>query len=322
MSEPANVVRLEEVEIPEPGPGEVLVRMRLAPVNPSDINILQGVYGDLPRLPAVGGKEGAGRIEALGPGVTDLQVGDNVAADAELGSWREWAVVPARRVLRLPAGLEPEQAATIFVNPSTAYRMLHDAVELQPGDWVLQNGANSAVGLAVIEIARHLGLKTINLVRRADERRAGLEALGADVVIEDDKQAHKAVAAAAGGAPLRLGLDCIGGDSSARLNRVLAEGGRHVVYGAMSKQGTLASAGSLIFKDVVVQGYWVTRWYRQAGREAVAAMWEELAGLMRAGKLKPAVEASYPLADYAAAIARATESGRQGKILFDCTQAG
>jgi len=322
MSEPAKVLELAEETLPEPGRGDIRVRMLAAPVNPSDINILQGVYGDLPELPAVGGKEGAGEVVAVGTDVQGVSVGDWIAADAELGSWREELVLPADRALVLPKGLSPEQAATLFVNPSTAYRMLHDAVDLKPGDWVLQNGANSGVGRCVIEIARSMGLKSLNLVRRADERRAELEALGADVVIEDDKQAHKVVAEAAEGRPIRLGLDCVGGDSSARLNRVLAEGGRHVVYGAMSRQGTLASAGSLIFKDVAVQGYWVTRWYRHASREAVAAMWEDLAKMMREGKLQPAIEELYPLEEYEAAIAKATEPGRSGKVLFTMAKSG
>lgn len=317
--DPLEVVELKSLEVNELGAGQVRVQMLAAPLNPSDINILQGVYGDLPSLPAVGGKEGVGKIVELGSGITGLALGDWVAADAEQGSWRTTLVVDATKVVPVPQGLSMVQAATLLVNPSTAYRMLRDVVDLQPGDWVLQNGANSAVGRAVIEIARHRGLRTVNLVRRAEERRAELVGLGADVVLEDDRSARKAMTEATGGAPLRLGLDCVGGESSGRINRLLAAGGRQVVYGAMSKQGTMASAGSLIFKDVTVQGYWVSRWYKHASREAVVEMWEDLAVLMRQGKLQPAIDRVYPLTEYLGAIERAMASGRTGKVLFQCS---
>lgn len=317
--DPLEVVELKSLEISDLRENQVRVQMLAAPLNPSDINILQGVYGDLPRLPAVGGKEGVGQIVELADGVQGLEVGTWVAADAEQGSWRTDLIVDADKVVPVPQGLTVAQAATLFVNPSTAYRMLRDVVELQPGDWVLQNGSNSAVGRAVIEIARHQGLKTINLVRRAEERRAELLDLGADVVLEDDRSARKLIAEATGGVPLRLGLDCVGGESSGRINRLLAAGGRHVVYGAMSKQGTMASAGSLIFKDVMVQGYWVSRWYQHATHEAVAEMWEDLAVLMREGKLQPAIDRVFPLVEYRTAIEQAMASGRTGKVLFQCS---
>lgn len=317
--DPLEVLGLKSLEEKELGDNQVRVQMLAAPLNPSDINILQGVYGDLPSLPAVGGKEGVGRITELGAGVTDLEVGTWVAADAEQGSWRNSLAVDVTSVVPVPTGLSVVQAATLLINPSTAYRMLRDVVELQPGDWVLQNGSNSAVGRAVIEIARHRGIRTLNVVRRAEERRAELEKLGADVVLEDDRSARKAIAEATGGAPLRLGLDCVGGESSGRINRLLAAGGHHVVYGAMSKQGTMASAGSLIFKDVTVQGYWVSRWYQHASSEAVAEMWEDLAVLMRKGKLQPAIDRVYPLTEYRAALEQAMASGRTGKVLFQCS---
>lgn len=316
--DPLSVLNLKTTDLPELGARDVRVQMLAAPVNPSDINILQGVYGDLPTLPAVGGKEGVGRVIAVGGDVTEHQPGTLVSADDEQGSWRGEVVIPAERVLPMPEGLSLAQAATLFINPCTAYRMLRDIVDLQPGDWVVQNGANSAVGRAVIEIAKHRGLRTINLVRRADERREALRQLGADVVLEDDRSARKEAAGAAHGAPIRLGLDCVGGESAGRLNRVLAQGGRHVVYGAMSKQGTVASAAALIFKDVAVQGYWISRWYQHASPAAVAEMWEDLAVLMRAGKLRPALDRVYRLEEHAAAIEHAMQPGRSGKVLFQC----
>jgi len=235
FGDPEEVLEVVKEEVPMPGPGEVLVRMKAAPINPADINVIQGRYGDLPDLPARMGQEGAGVVEAVGEGVTSLEVGQRVRPCPGVGCWSGALLAAPCEIMRLPEGLTYEQAATLTVNPATAWRLLHDFEPLAPGDWVVHNAASSQVGMAVVRLARHLGLRTVSVVRRreaADE----LLALGTDLALMDGPGVGQKVRECCAGqhAP-RLALDAVGGQSALELARSLARGGSLVVYGALGK---------------------------------------------------------------------------------------
>lgn len=315
FGEPASVVRVEGRELAPPGPGEVRIDMLAAPINPADINILEGRYGTLPELPAIPGNEGVGVVAACGPGVDDLAPGTWVRPPPGSGCWREAMVASAEACIPLPGAMEPEQAAMISVNPPTAWRMLEDFVDLKPGDWVVQNAANSGVGRCVIQIARRRGLKTLNVVRRA-ELREELKAIGADAVVLEDEPFFKDVAVITGGPKPRLGLNAVGGDSAGRLLRCLAPGGTLVTYGGMSKQGFSVGAAQMIFSDLRLRGFWVSRWMKQAPRQAVRDLFEKMAPLVRDGTIRVPVDSTFPIDRAADAIRRAGEPGRAGKVLF------
>lgn len=174
--DPAKVLKLQTIPISanKLQPDEVRVRYLAAPINPADINQIQGVYPVKPPLPAIGGNEGVAEVIEIGANVKWLKVGDWVLpAQAGQGTWRSEDCRPESQFWPLGVkNLSLPMAATIMVNPATAYRMLKDFVtDLQPGDIVIQNGANSGVGQAVIQIANAMGLKTINLIRdRPDVR--------------------------------------------------------------------------------------------------------------------------------------------------------
>ena len=187
---PAEVVRVEQQELPEIKPGDVRIRILAAPINPADLNMIEGKYPILQALLAVPGMEGAGVVEAAGKEVTHLNIGDQVLLPHGVGTWREACVCAAHGVVAVPEGIEPAQAAMLKINPATAWRMLHDFAELKPGDWVIQNAANSGVGRAVIQIAKDLGLHTVNIVRR-ESLAAELEAIGADAVLMDTADFRK-----------------------------------------------------------------------------------------------------------------------------------
>ena len=216
-----------------------------------------------------------------------------------LGTWRTHLQVPADRVQRIDKdGLAPIDAATVTVNPLTALRLLEDFGKLQPGDWVVQNGANSAVGRAVLQLARARGLQSIAVVRdrpsdpEQEALATELEGLGATHVLREsgvlDKGFPERVAAWTGGAsPVRLALNCVGGRAGLALAKVLAPGGHHVTYGAMAKQPLSVAASWLIFRDVRFVGFWVSRWAREHP-EARAECVEELLGMMRRGELRGA----------------------------------
>jgi trans-2-enoyl-CoA reductase len=312
---PAEVVRVEEIEVPEPLPDEARVRVLAAPINPADLNTIEGTYPIRPALPGVPGVEGVAEVEAVGADVDQVRVGDRVLLPHGFGSWRAAGVAKAADLRVVPPGIAVEQAAMLKINPATALRMLRDFASLAPGDWVLQNAANSAVGRAVIQIAHATGLRTINVVRRP-ELVPELQALGADAVLVESEDLRGEISAATTGAPLRLALNAVGGESALRLANALAPGGTVVTYGAMSRKPLRIPNGLLIFKDQRWRGFWVSQWYRQASPEACQTMFAELFALAQRGVIHAPVERIYPLEEAVAALAHAAHGGRAGKILF------
>ena len=312
---PLEVTAVEREEVPRPGPGQVLIAMRRALIHPADLNTIEGTYGMVRPPPAVGGGEGAGVVEEIGMGVEGLRVGQVVRPSPGLGTWREFLVTEAKDTLPLPEGLTLEQAAGLTVNPPTAWRMLEDFVTLEPGDWIAQNAANSAVGRCVIQIARHRGLKTLNLVRRP-ELEAELKAIGADVVLSEGENVGRRVKELTGGCPIRLALNAVGGERALNLSRALGTGGVLVTYGGMSKQPFAVGAGPLIFKDLQYRGFWVSRWFRDAPRERAMGMIAEISALVRAGKLEIPVARKFLLSEAHAALELAMAGGRAGKVMF------
>lgn len=313
---PLEVLKVVELEVGEPGRGEVLVSRIVAPINPADLNAIEGTYPIRPsQFPAVPGVEGVGIVERVGPGVEDLREGMAVILPHYLGTWREAAVVDASLVTVVPKGIPLQEAVMLKINPATAWRMLHDFVKPEPGAWVIQNASNSAVGRHVIAMAKELGLKTINLVRRP-ELFEELTSLGADAVILDDADVKAQVAEVTGGQPVLLGLNAVGGESGGRVASVLAEGGTLVTYGAMSRQALKLPAGWLIFKDLAFRGFWVSKWYERASAAERDQMFAELFELVRRGVIRTPVERQYALEDALEAVARAQEGHRDGKILL------
>ncbi|MEX1010180.1 MAG: 2-enoyl thioester reductase domain-containing protein [Chthoniobacterales bacterium] len=308
---PAQVVQVDDVLVGAPFAGEVRVQMLWAPVNPADLNMLEGKYGEARPLPDVPGNEGCGRVVAAGAGVDPSWVGRLVLVDRE--AWREEGNWPLAALVSVPAGLDARQACVLRVNPPTAWRLLHDFAELGPGNWLVQNAATSAVGRAVIEIAAHFGWKTLNVVRRP-EAAEELRALCADAVVVDGPAIADEASALLGGARPRLGLNAVGGASATRVAGLLAPGGTLVTYGAMSKEALKIPNSFLIFRDLAFRGFWLTRWMRDASDADQDAMFGEVFRLAAAGCFAPRVAAEFSLAEVSAAVARAGEGG--GKVLL------
>lgn len=307
-----DVLRVEEMPDPVPGPGEVLVRMLAAPINPADLNIIEGKYGELPALPAIIGNEGSGRIEAVGAGVSGLAAGDLVLP-LNRACWAERMVAEAAAVVRLPAAMDPLQAAMLSVNPPSALGMIEDYVDLGPGDWIVQNAANSAVGRCVIQIARARGLRTLNLVRRAslfDE----LKEIGADAVALESEDLREAAPRLCGSSLPRLALNAVGGASALNLANALADGGTHVTYGAMGRQPLKIPNGLLIFRNLRFAGFWLRRMSEDRARREAAL--RELAELSVAGRLRMPVHRVFPLDDLPRALEAAAAESRSGKVLL------
>src|SRR5438309_6174353 len=202
------------------------------------------------------------------------------------------------------------------INPLTAWRLLHDYVELKRQDWVSQNAANSAAGRAVIQIARERGIRTVNIVRR-EELVEELRMEGGDVVLIDGEALRDEVKESTGGAPIRLGLNAVGGDSALRLMNCLAPGGTLVTYGAMSLQPLKVPNGLLIFKDLRFRGIWINKWYDNATPAERMAAFNPIFEMAGRGLLQTKVEKSYPLTEIKAAVEHAARAQRRGKIIFE-----
>ncbi|RYD33704.1 MAG: alcohol dehydrogenase [Verrucomicrobiaceae bacterium] len=317
---PAEVAEIAEIPMPVPGPGEVSIRMVAAPVNPADLNFLEGTYGKKAVLPCVPGMEGAGVVEAVGHDVTDLKPGMPVMPVGVVGNWTARRVLPASAVLPLPAGIDMRQAAMLSVNPATAWGLLHAAGTPASGAWVAQNAASSAAGHCVIQIAKVLGLRTVNFVRRPESAAACRE-LGADLVFTDDADGLAAAKAALAEqhvpvVPL-LALNAVGGDSALRLLDLLGMGGTHVTYGAMGRQALKVPNGMLIFKTLTLRGFWLNQWQASLPREEEAELYAKLADWVVSGHLRQEIAAMYPLTEIKAALAHAGQSARGGKVLLD-----
>ena len=317
---PSDVLQLEPWDPPAPQQHQVVVRMLYAPVNPADLNYIEGNYGRAPVFPGVPGMEGCGRIEAVGDAVTSLAVGDTVIPLEPEGCWSERVIAAEHHFAKLPEGLDLQQACMLRVNPCTAWRMLHDFRELEPGGWILQNAANSAVGRAVIQIAKHLGWHTLNFVRRA-EVADELRALGADAVFTDDDTGLAAAKEHLGKTAVSLALNAVGGDSALRLMDLLAPKGAIVTYGAMSRRSLKVPNRFLIFKDLEIRGYWITKWMERAASAEIASMLRALAELMKEGILKLPVDTVYDLSSWRDAIKLAQAEGRSGKVLLKLGEA-
>jgi mitochondrial enoyl-[acyl-carrier protein] reductase / trans-2-enoyl-CoA reductase len=308
---PHDVIRAMPLELPPPSAGQVLLAMQAAPINPSNLLTLTGDYGVLPPLPAIGGSEGVCRIAVLG----DLAVGQLVLLPRGSGTWVTHLLAEAHSLVRLPEGADALQLAMLTVNPPTASLMLSEFVPLVPGDWVIQNAANSGVGSYLMQLARYRGLRTVNLVRR-DSAVEATRSQGGDVVLVDGDDVARRVSEAIGGAAIRLGIDAVGGAATGRLAQCLADGGTLVNYGVLSGAPCQIAPSHLIFRDIALKGFWLVKWFRNASSDAQRVLYGELAQLVADGTLHARVQATYPVERVREAVAAASAGERHGKILI------
>ena len=315
FGKPADVLSLEERPRPRPDKGEILLEMLAAPVNPADLNVIEGKYGELPALPAIVGNEGVGRLIELGLGTNGFSEGDLILP-MRRGTWTQFMLADAATAVRLPPKMNAFQAAMLTINPVSAWGMLTSFVRLQKGDWVVQNAANSAVGRCVIQIARSRGWKTLNVVRRSDVIE-DLKALGADEVVLEGGDLGAISADLCGAHRPRLGLNAVGGASALNLANALSDFGVLVTYGAMARQPLKIPNGLLIFRNLEFKGFWASRWLRSLSPARVTKMWDGLASLSMRGKLRVPIHRVFPLPDLLSAVQEAASEKRNGKVLLD-----
>lgn len=271
---------------------ELLVKMHASPINPSDINIIEGKYALLPKsLPSIVGNEGIMEVKKKGKLCTSQpKIGELVIpSTALLGTWQQYLTCKETDIIPLNININDfekydqhfiAQLSMIAVNPCTAYRMINDFVSLQEGDYIIQNAANSAVGECVIQIARNYGLKTINIIRGSIEGtdyrsieqfkiiKEHLYNLGADHVIGDidlQKMSKEEREKLCNKKPPKLGLNAVGGDIVSDMMKLMTNDKKSmlVTYGGMSKKPLIIPTAPLIFRDIQLTGFWMTKWKKE-----------------------------------------------------------
>jgi NADPH2:quinone reductase len=325
--EPAEVLRLRDIPGPAIGPNDVLVRMRLSPVHPSDLHVLRARFGRKPALPATGGSEGVGTIEKIGDAVRGLNVGTRVILLNLPGTWQELVGCPAARAIPVPNKVSDEDAAQAMVNPLTAWLLTVEEHKLRQGDWLVQTAAGSVVGRLVLQLAKARGFHTINLVRRQAQV-AEIKVLGGDVVIcTDEPDWATKLNEATGGKGVEKAIDCVAGRVGATVARALTPGGRMLVYGALSSHRQTDPAAfempifapRLIYSAAQVNGFFLYHWFTQKEVREAAVAQESILKLMADGSLKLPASVRYPIDRVQDAMKATDGIDREGKPLLDFT---
>ncbi len=308
---PAQNLQLVEVREPNaPSAGEALVRMEYAPIDYSDLLLANGVYFLNPQLPSIIGGEGAGIVEAIGPGVTSVKVGDRATIPFRTFTWAEKVLVPADGLFVVPPSVNAKTASMLNINPTTAVLLLDEFVKLKPKDWIVLNAANSQIARCLIAVAKSRDLNVIGIVRRS-ELFPELEKLGVDFVGVESPELSKQIQSATGGMPIFLGLDAVGGPSAATIAVALSPGAHFVSYAWLSGLPIHLPQGDLIGKRLHIQGFWM---YYEEFLPRMRAALIEATQVVASGKLSLPITATYKLSQIKEAI---EHSERGGKVLLD-----
>jgi len=297
-----------------PGPGEVNIKVEAGPINPAELLLIEGKYASRPPLPARLGIEGVGTITAIGEGVNELALGDRVMSLGRT-NWAEEIQVSSGAVVKVPKDADVQQLSMLKVNPATAMFMLERYVNLKPGDWVIQNAANSAVGRYIIQLAKTKGVKTLNVVRRT-ELVGELRKIGADVVLLDGDDLAKRVRSEVGDANIPLAIDAVAGEGTLSLGGALSEGGTVVNYGLLSGKPCQLTPELVVFQGITLTGFWLAKLLGTMKPDELQKLYAELASQITNGNLYTPVESAYRLDQLSDALKHAYQTERNGKVLL------
>ena len=315
FGEAEDVLAVEERPVPEPAAGQVRLRIVLSPIHNHDLWTVRGTYGFKPELPAASGTEALGIVDALGEGVEHLAVGQRVATGGTFGAWAEYIVANAAGLIPVPDSLSDESAAQLVSMPFSTISLLQ-FLDVNEGDWIVQNAANGAVGRMLAQLGAARGVHVLGLVRRA-EGVEELRAQGIDNVISTDQDDWREQAARlTGGAPIVAGVDSVGGSASGDVLSLLSEGGMLVAFGAMNSPVMEIASSDVIFKQAIVKGFWGSKVSQQMSVENKRRLVGELLQRVLSGELELPVQAIYGLGDVAEAVTASLLPGRKGKVLL------
>ncbi len=309
---PQEVLQLRESPIPTPKPHEVLVKVKARNINPSDIMFVRGMYGITPKLPSSAGFEACGVVEK-GDEAGKVKAGTRVMFTA-IGTWRDYVCVPAALVIPVPPQMSDEVACQAFVNPMTAYGMIEES-GLRAGEWLLITAGASAFGKFAIQMAKSKGFKVAATVRH-DAQKAVLENLGADLVVNTETEKLQKVVPEKTEGGVQVVFDAVGGMLGAKALACLRPKGKMMVFGALALENMPVNSGLLIFKNLRIEGFWLSTWVEQMAPEARMKAFQTVFGFLMKEDSKIDIEGKYPLSEFKAALEAYEKPGRNGKILL------
>jgi len=301
-------------DLGDPNENEVLIDVLACPINPADVLNIEGRYGVKAKLPARLGAECVGKVKKVGASVKGFKEGD-IVLPLDRENWVQQKIVDEKNLILLPDDIDPIQLSMLKVNPATAYLMLKKYVKLQPGDWIIQDAANSAVGQYIIRLAKIEGIKTINIVRRK-ELANDLKEIGADFVILDTPNMASEVKELTNDSDIKLAIDAVGGDIILRIGDCLAEEATILNYGLLSGKNIEMTSYQTVFKRLVLTGFWLMPWLQKMERQEIFEMYNHLASLIASKKLHVPIEKTYPLEEIKKAVKHAATYNRSGKIII------
>ena len=305
------------IDVPDldnPVENEVLIDVLACPINPADVLNIEGKYGVKAKLPARLGAECVGKVKKVGPLVKGFKEGD-IVLPLDRENWVQQKIVDEKNLIMLPNDIDPIQLSMLKVNPATAYLMLKKYVKLQPGDWIIQDAANSGVGQCIIRLAKMEGIKTINIVRRK-ELASDLKDIGADLVIQDSPSMASEVKELTNGGDIKLAIDAVGGDIILRIGECLVEEATILNYGLLSGKNIEMTSYQTVFKRLVLTGFWLMPWLQRMNRKEIFDMYNYLASLIESKKLYVPIEETYSLEEIKKAVKHSAAYNRSGKIII------
>jgi NADPH2:quinone reductase len=311
-------LKLAEKPLPHPGPGQVLVKMAAAPINPADIAFMKGQYGVRKSLPTVPGWEGSGTVVAAGSGlVARWLMGRRVACAAlegQDGTWAEYMVTSPLRCFPLRQQITTEQGAMMLVNPLSAWAMM-DLARRGRHRAVVQTAAASALGRMLLRLGQRFGLPMVHVVRRQEQVEL-LRSLGAEYVLSThDTNFDEQLREVCQRLGATLALDAVAGDMTGRLLQAMPPGAQVVVYGSLSNSACQLQPGRLIFKKQQVSGFWLSHWLRQTSWLKILVAGWQVQNLL-GNELKTEVQARLPLAEATRGLELYVSGMTTGKVLL------
>ncbi|GAA5229981.1 zinc-binding dehydrogenase [Arthrobacter cryoconiti] len=315
FGDPSEVLTVEDIPVPDPGSGEVRVRLLLSPIHNHDLWTIRGTYGFKPELPARAGSEAVGIVDAIGDGVTGLNVGQRVATGGTFGVWAEYFIAKAGALIPVDDSISDEVAGQLISMPFSAISLL-DSLNLSSGDWFVQNAANGTVGRLLAQLAAARGLNVIGLVRRGDGVGELSEQGIKNIVSTDSTGWVNEVRAIVGDAPIIAGIDSVGGSASGEVLSLLADAGTLVVFGAMQSPVMQIGSGDIIFKQLSVRGFWGSKVSASMPCQKRGALLGELVDYIGSAVITLPVEASYSFDEARTAAKENLTPGRVGKIVL------
>ncbi|MDN3203618.1 zinc-dependent alcohol dehydrogenase family protein [Algoriphagus sediminis] len=309
---PEQVLKLVDEPTPKPKPHEVLVKVTARNINPSDIMFVRGMYGITPKLPSSAGFEACGVVEES-DSEGQVSKGTRVMFTS-IGTWKEYVCVPAAMVIPVPEPMPDEVACQAFVNPMTAYGMIQKS-GLQEGDWLLITAGASAFGKFAIHMAKAKGIQVACTVRH-DAQKEVLQRLGADLVVNSENEKVQKVIMEKTGEGVSVVFDAVGGVLGARALASLKPGGKMMVFGLLSLENIPMNSGLLIFRNLKIEGFWLTTYMESMSASERAKAFQEVFGFLIQNSEKVDVTAKYPLEDFKSALEAYETAGRNGKILI------